>query len=97
MVEQQALGVSRALAHEYVALDRVGERILVRCCRTTVRELDLLNGRSVPAALKWRDFVWPNFSPLEHGVAYREDYEGKGRCPLPSNSLPPKRTVSTMS
>ena len=51
--------ISRALAGEYVALERVGERILVRYCRTTVREIDLAAGRSSALSLKLRDFVWP--------------------------------------
>lgn len=58
-LDQQRWEISRALAHEWVALERVGERILVRYCRTTVREIDLRQGRSVPVAVNLRDFVWP--------------------------------------
>ena len=52
--------ISRALAHQHVALERVGQRILVRYCRTTVREIDLVSGRSSPVNLKLGDFVWPH-------------------------------------
>ncbi len=55
--------ISRALAHEYVALQRVGDRILVRYCRTTVREIDLVTGRSSAVNVKLRDFVWPHDPP----------------------------------
>ena len=54
------LEISRALAHQHVALERVGQRILVRYCRTTVREIDLVSGRSSPVNLKLGDFVWPH-------------------------------------
>ena len=57
--------ISRALAHEHVALQRVGDRILVRYCRTTVREIDLVTGRSSAVNLKLRDFVWPHDSPAD--------------------------------
>lgn len=59
--------VSRALAHEWVALERAGERILVRYCRTTVREIDLVRGRSLPVKIHLRDFVWPALSLDEEG------------------------------
>ena len=59
--------ISRALAHEHVALQRVGDTILVRYCRTTVREIDLVSGRSSPLNVKLRDFVWPHPSPAEEG------------------------------
>ena len=54
--------ISRALAREQVALERVGERILVRYCRTTVREIDLVSGRSLPLPVNLGDFVWPDRS-----------------------------------
>lgn len=54
--------ISRALAHEYVALERVGERILVRYCRTTVREIDLVSGCSLPVPVNLGDFVFPDRS-----------------------------------
>ena len=57
--------VSRALAEQEVALEQVGETILVRYCRTTVREIDLRRGRSVPVAITLNDFVWPHVSELE--------------------------------
>jgi transposase InsO family protein len=60
--------ISRALAHQYVALEQVGQRILVRYCRTTVRELDLAHGRSCPVPVNPYDFVWPaGSSPAEPG------------------------------
>lgn len=52
--------ISRALSQEWVALEPVGERILVRYCRTTVRELDLSSGRSTPLAVRLSDAVWPD-------------------------------------
>lgn len=55
--------VSRALAGQYVALERSGERILVRYCRTTVRELDLAKGRSLPVPVNPNEFVWPDPAP----------------------------------
>lgn len=51
--------VSRALAGESVELERVGQRILVRYCRTTVRELNLDSGQSLPVDIHLREFVWP--------------------------------------
>lgn len=51
--------VSRALAGEYVELQDLGEHILVRYCRTTVREFDLVQRRSLPLHFHLRDFVWP--------------------------------------
>ena len=54
--------ISRALAHEHVALERVGERILVRYCRTTVREIDLVSGCSLPVPVNLGDFVFPDRS-----------------------------------
>jgi len=54
--------VSRALRQQDVALEQVGERILVRYCRTTVREIDLRAGRSVPVVVNLNDFVWPHSS-----------------------------------
>ena len=54
--------ISRALAGEHVALERVGERILMRYCRTTVREIDLVNGRSLRVKVNLGDFVWPDRS-----------------------------------
>ena len=51
--------ISRALAGQHVELEQIGERILVRYCRTTVRELDLASGRSSPVRVSLRDFVWP--------------------------------------
>ena len=57
--------ISRALAHQHVALERVGQRILVRYCRTTVREIDRVSGRSSPLNLKLGDFVWPHGSPAD--------------------------------
>jgi hypothetical protein len=57
--------VSRALAEQEVALEQVGETILVRYCRTTVREIDLRRGRSVPVVVTLSDFVWPQVSELE--------------------------------
>lgn len=39
--------ISRALAGEYVHLERVGERVLVYYCRTLIRELDLKQRDSV--------------------------------------------------
>jgi transposase InsO family protein len=57
--------VSRALAGQYVALEQSGERILVRYCRTTVRELDLTSGRSLPVPVNPNDFVWPDPAPVE--------------------------------
>lgn len=51
--------VSRALAGEAVELERVGQRILVRYCRTTVRELNLDSGQSLPVDIHLREFVWP--------------------------------------
>lgn len=63
--------VSRALRKQYVALEQVDERILVRYCRTTVREIDLRAGRSVAVAINLNDFVWPHCtepsSSLEYG------------------------------
>ena len=66
--------ISRALAHEYVALQRVGDTILVRYCRTTVREIDLVTGRSSAVNVKLRDFVWPHPSPAEE----RDQKQGRG-------------------
>ena len=57
--------VSRALAGQYVALEQSGERILVRYCRTTVRELDLASGRSLPVPVNPNDFVWEDPAPQE--------------------------------
>ena len=54
--------ISRALAHEHVALERVGERILVRYCRTTVREIDLVSGCSLPVPVNLGDLVFPDRS-----------------------------------
>lgn len=59
--------VSRALAGESVELERVGQRILVRYCRTTVRELNLDSGQSLPVDIHLREFVWP--SATEEGGA----------------------------
>lgn len=50
--------ISRALSNQDVALEQVGDRILVRYCETTVRELDLKTGRSTSPAVNLRDFVW---------------------------------------
>ena len=82
--------ISRALAHEHVALERVGERILVRYCRTTVREIDLVSGCSLPVPVNLGDFVFPDRSSddereLNRGWGMRE-----GGDPLPSNSQPPE-------
>ena len=52
--------ISRALSHQWVALEPVGERVLVRYCRTTVRELDLKRGRSLPVSVNPQQFVWPS-------------------------------------
>jgi len=57
--------VSRALAEQEVALEQVGETILVRYCRTTVREIDLCRGRSIPVDITLNDFVWPHLPEPE--------------------------------
>jgi transposase InsO family protein len=70
--------VSRALAGEHVELERVGQRILVRYCRTTVREFDLDSGRSLPMDVNLREFVWPT-APAEGGAdAPRTSRDGAG-------------------
>jgi len=39
--------IARALAGEWVHLERVGQRVLVYYCRTLIRELDLQNRSSI--------------------------------------------------
>ena len=52
--------LSRALAGQWVCLEHVAQRILVRYCRTTVRELDLVSGKSSPLlSLRPQDCLWP--------------------------------------
>lgn len=64
-LENKRWEISRALADQWVALERVGHRILVRYCRTTVRELDLVSGKSTPLlSVDWNDCLWPQ-APLE--------------------------------
>jgi len=41
------VGDRRALAGEWVQLDRVGHRVLVYYCRTLIRELDLQTRSSI--------------------------------------------------
>lgn len=59
--------VSRALADQRVQLVEVERRILVYYCRTVVREIDLEQGRSLPAQLRLGDFVWPRQQGLDAG------------------------------
>jgi transposase InsO family protein len=40
--------ISRALRHQLVGIEQIGERALVSFCNTPMRELDLKTGRSVP-------------------------------------------------
>ena len=59
--------VSRALAGQQVQLVRMEQRILVYYCRTVVREIDLVEGRSLPVDVRLGDFVWPRQESLDAG------------------------------
>ena len=59
--------VSRALAGQQVQLVRMEQRILVYYCRTVVREIDLVEGRSLPVEVRLGDFVWPRQGSLDAG------------------------------
>jgi len=70
--------VSRALAGEHVELERVRQRILVRYCRTTVREFDLASGQSLPVDVHLGECVWPTAEQEGDADAPGASREGAG-------------------
>lgn len=54
--------IAKALAREWVHLDRLGERVLVYYCRTLIRELDLRRRTSI-VVQRWRPQSDPNAGP----------------------------------
>jgi transposase InsO family protein len=75
--------VSRALAGQHVELERVGQRILVRYCRTTVREFNLDTGLSLPVDIRLREFVWPTDNEEAGAGAPGQSRDGAGEGVTP--------------